>query len=89
MKHRSPAKLLRSIKRMTRFLERKAIQSSSPISEQSHPPAAVSPDTPFPTITLKDFEKLLKIQNEKLLEQRKQERIEDMKKLNILLGLPP
>ena len=74
---------------MTRFLERKAIQLLSPISVQSHPPAAVSPDTPFPNITLEDFEKMLKIQNEKLLEQRKQERIEDMKKLNILLGLPP
>ena len=74
---------------MTRFLERKAIQLSSPVTVQSHPPAAVSLDTPLPKITLKDFEKLLKIQNEKLLEQRKQERIEDMKKLNILLGLPP
>ena len=74
---------------MTRFLERKAIQLSSPVTVQSQPPAAVSLDTPLPKITLKDFEKLLKIQNEKLLEQRKQERIEDMKKLNILLGLPP
>ena len=74
---------------MTRFLERKAIQLSTPVSVQSHPPAAVSLDRPLPKITLEDFEKLLKIQNEKLLEQRKQERIADMKKLNILLGLPP
>ena len=74
---------------MTRYLERKAIQLSSPVSVQSHPPTTVSLDTTSPNITLEDFEKLLKIQNEKLLEQRKQERIEDMKRLNILLGLPP
>ena len=74
---------------MTRYLERKAIQLSSPVSLQSHPPTEVSLDKPLPKITLEDFEKLLKIQNEKLLEQRMQERIEDMKKLNVLLGLPP
>ena len=79
---------MRSIKRMTRFLERKVIQLSSPISVKSHPPATVTLDKPLPKITLEDFEKLLKIQNEKLLEQRMQERIEDMKKLNVL-GLPP
>ena len=65
------------------------LHAQSPVSVQSHPPTTVSLDTTSPNITLEDFEKLLKIQNEKLLEQRKQERIEDMKRLNILLGLPP
>ena len=64
---------------------------SLPVKLQDTPPAT--------QITFHEFESVLKSQNEKLLEQRRQdrltdmgkrrqERLEDMKKLNLLLGLP-
>ena len=93
MKHRSPAKLIRSIKRITKFLERKVSTSVLPVPVTvQDPPAATQ-------ITFKEFESWLKSQNESMIEQRRQERLEDrekrrqerledIKKLNLLLGLP-
>ena len=89
MKHRSPAKLIRSIKRITKFLERKVLPV--PVTVQDPPQTT--------QITFQEFEYLLRIQNESMIEQRRQERLEDMekrrqerledlKKLNLLLGLP-
>ena len=63
-------------------------------------PVTVQDCTPPATqVTFQEFETVLKSINEKLLEQRRRERLEDMeirrqeqledlKKLNILLGLP-
>ena len=86
---RSPAKLIRTIKRITKFLERKVSTAVMPV------PVTVQTTQ----ITFQEFESLLRIQNESMIEQRRQERLEDMekrrqerlediKKLNLLLGLP-
>ena len=90
MKHKSPAKLLRSIKRITKFLENKLSKPvlSSPVTEQDIPPT-VPLTTPSPQITLEEFKSLLNRETERRLEQRRKERIEDMKKLQFLLSQPP
>ena len=90
MKHKSPAKLLRSIKRITKFLENKLSKPvlSSPVTEQDIAPA-VPLTTPSPQITLEEFKSLLNRETERRLEQRRKERIEDMKKLQFLLSKPP
>ena len=87
MKHKSPAKLLRSIKRITKFLENKL---SKPVlsSPQDFPPP-VPLATPSPQITLEEFKSLLNRETERRLEQRRKERIEDMEKLQFLLSQPP
>ena len=93
MTYRSPAKLIRSIKRITKFLERKV--STSVLSL----PVTIQDTLPATQITFREFESLLKSQNERLLEQRRQERLDDMekrtqerledlKKLSLLLKLP-
>ena len=93
MKHRSPAKLIRSIKRVTKFLERKVSTAVLPV------PVTVQDPPQTTQITFQEFEYLLRIQNESMIQQRRQERLEDMekrrqerledlKKLNLLLGLP-
>ena len=90
MKHKSPAKLLRSIKRITKFLENKLSKPvlSSPVTEQDIAPA-VPLTTPSPQITLEEFKSLLNRETERRLEQRRKERIEDMEKLQFLLSQPP
>ena len=97
MKYRSPAKLLRSIKRITKFIERKNTILPNPSVETiPAPPLAV----PSPQITLAEFEALLKSENKKIEEQRRLERSEreeerraerneDLKRIQVLLGLPP
>ena len=97
MKYRSPAKILRSIKRITKYIERKN-------TVLPHPSVAAFPPTPLaipsPHITLAEFETLLKSENKKIEEQRRLERSEreeerraerneDLKRLQVLLGLPP
>ena len=90
MKHKSPAILLRSIKRITKFLENKLSKPvlSSPVTEQDIAPA-VPLTTPSPQITLEEFKSLLNRETERRLEQRRKERIEDMEKLQFLLSQPP
>ena len=95
MKHKSPAKLLRSVKRITKFIERKRAVLPPPCSD-TIPTAPL--DITLPQMTLAQFESLLK--NEKREEenrleratreeQRREERTEDLRKLQELLGLPP
>ena len=93
MKHKSPAKLLRSIKRITKYIEQKKALSPSP--------GTVSPlDNPLPKITLADFQSMLRSENKKredqrrheiteMEEERRLERDEDLRKLQILLVFPP
>ena len=90
MKHKSPAKLLRSIKRITKFLENKLSKPvlSSPVTEQDFPLAVPLP-IQSPQITLEEFKSLLNRETERRLEQRRKERIEDMEKLQFLLSRPP
>ena len=90
MKHKSPAKVLRSIKRITKFLENKLSKPvlSSPVKEGDIPPA-VPLTTPSPQITLEEFKSLLNRETERRLKQRRKERIEDMGKLQFLLSQPP
>ena len=87
---KSPAKHLRSIKRITKFLENKFSKPvlSSPVTEQDFPPP-VPLTTPSPQITLEEFKSLLNRETERRLEQRRKERIEDMEKLQFLLSQPP
>ena len=97
MKHKSPAKLLRSIKRITKFIERKKADALPPAADT----IILDPlGNPFPQITLAEFESLLKNENKKreeqrrielteMEEQRRMERAEDLRKLELLLGLPP
>ena len=97
MKYRSPAKLLRSIKRITKYIERKT-------TVLPYPSVVTIPATPLavpsPQITLAEFEALLKSENKKIEEQRRLERSEreeerragrneDLKRIQVLLGLPP
>ena len=95
MKHQSPAKLLRSVKRITKFIERK--KTPSPTNVQDTPPSA---PLDIPKITLADFQSLLRSENKKrdderrhernvMEEERKLERAEDLRKLQVLLGLTP
>ena len=97
MKHKSPAKLLRSVKRITKFIERKKTVRQSPDNAHETP---LSAPKDIPKITLADFQSLLRIENKKREDQRRQERIvmeeerrleraEDLRKLQVLLGLPP
>ena len=97
MKHKSPAKLLRSVKRITKFIERKRAVPPPPCSD-TIPSAPL--DITLPQITLAQFESLLKSENKKRgeerrleratrEEQRREERTEDLRKLQVLLGLPP
>ena len=73
MKYRSPAKLLRSIKRITKYIESKNIALSHPIVAELPPiPLAI----PSPHITLAEFKPLLKSENKKIEEQRRLERSE-------------
>ena len=99
MKYKSPAKLLRSIKRITKYIERKKNQSPPPGAVQNTCPSPPL-DMPLPKITLADFQSLLESVNRKtedlrrrerseMEEERRLERAEDLKKLQILLGLPP
>ena len=97
MKHKSPTKLLRSIKRITKFIERKKADVLPPAADM------ITSDplgNPFPQITLAEFESLLKNENKKreeqrrielteMEEQRRMERAEDLRKLELLLCLPP
>ena len=97
MKHKKPAKLLRRIKRITKFIERKKADVFTPAA---HTIISVPLGKPFPQITLADFESLLKTENKKreeerrveltrMEEQRRMERAKDLRKLELLLGLPP
>ena len=97
MKHKSPAKLLRSIKRITKFIERKKADIFTPAADTI---ISVPLGKPFPQITLADFESLLKTENKKKEEERRieltrveelrrLERAKDLRKLELLLGLPP
>ena len=89
MKYRSPAKILRSIKRITKFIERKK-------TVLPDPPLAV----PSPQISLAEFEALIKSEHKKIEDQRRLERSEreeerraerneDLKRFQVLLGQPP
>ena len=97
MKHQSPAKLLRSVKRITKFIERKKTPCPSPTNVKNTPPSA---PLDIPKITIADFQSLLRSENKKrdderrhernvMEEERKLERAEDLRKLQVLLGLPP
>ena len=97
MKHKSPAKLLRSVKRITKFIERKRAVLPLPCSD-TIPSAPL--DITLPQMTLAQFESLLKSENKKREEenrleratreeQRREEGTEDLRKLQELLGLPP
>ena len=97
MKHKSPAKLLRSVKRITKFIERKRAVLPLPCS---YTILSAPLDITLPQMTLAQFESLLKSENEKREEenrleratreeQRREERTEDLRKLQELLGLPP
>ena len=94
MTHKSPAKQLRSIKRITKYQERKQNNIlPSPIGIRTNLPAPSRscPDVIKPVavqITLADFKLLMKSENEKRAEERKRERLEDLKKLELLLALP-
>ena len=99
MKHKSPAKLLRSIKRITKYIERKKTLSPPPGAIQNTCPSSSLDITP-PKITLADFQSLLRRESKKsedlrrrerteMEEERRLERAEDLKNLQILLGLPP
>ena len=71
MKHRSPAKILRSVKRITKFIERKN-------TVLPYPSVVTIPATPLavpsPHITLAEFEALIKSENQKIEEQTKIDR---------------
>ena len=90
MTHKSPSKQLRSIKRITKYQERK--QSNilpSPIGNGTNflPLGRSCPDVAS-QITLEDFELLMQSENKKRAEERKRERLEDLKQLELLLALP-
>ena len=97
MKYRSPAKILRSIKRITKFIERKKTVLPNPSVDTSPAtPLAV----PSPQITLAKFEALIKSEHKKIEDQRRLERSEreeerraerneDLKRFQVLLGQPP
>ena len=75
MKHKSPAKLLRSIKRITKYIERKKTQSPPPGAAQITCPSSPL-DMPLPKITLADFQSLLESVNKKTEDLRRRERSE-------------
>ena len=75
MKHKSPAKLLRSIKRITKYIERKKNQSPPPSAVQNTCPSSPL-DMPLPKITLADFQSLLESVNRKTEDLRRRERSE-------------
>ena len=92
MHHKSPAKQLRSIKRITKFIERKdknillsPVGIVPPQLGRSCPDIVRHADL---QITLENFKLLLESENKKRAEERKLERIEDLRKLELLLALP-
>ena len=94
MPHKSPSKQLRSIKRITKFIERKNCNIlPSPVGIQNvpHEVDRSCPDIVQPAdlqITFENFKLLLESENNKRAEQRKLERMEDIRKLELLLSLP-
>ena len=94
MPHKSPSKQLRSIKRITKFIERKncnilpspvGIKNAPPELDRSYPDIAQPADL---QMTFEHFKILLESENKKRAEQRKLERMEDIRKLELLLSLP-
>ena len=85
MPHRSPSKQLRSIKRITKFIERKNRNILPPPVDTSCPDIVQPADL---QTTLENFKLFLESENMKRAEQRKLERMEDLRKLELLLALP-